>query len=130
VALNLTSRQLICFGSAAVVGLPTYFLTRGTIGNSSAVLLMIGLMLPAFFIALYEKDGRPAEKILLNILRLRWFFPGKRPYKTENFYRVINTKGVFVEGKSKKVIKSGTTPVGKCQTGKIKQKGTTVSTKK
>ena len=47
-AFNLTKRQLICFSLAALVGLPVYFLTRGAIGNSAAVLLMIGLMMPFF----------------------------------------------------------------------------------
>lgn len=63
-AFNLTKRQLICFSLAALVGLPVYFLTRGAIGNSAAVLLMIGLMMPFFFFAMYERDGQPAEKLL------------------------------------------------------------------
>jgi hypothetical protein len=62
VALNLTKRQLICFSIAAVVGFPAYLLTRGVIGNSAAVLVMIGLMLPFFFLAMFERDGQPAEK--------------------------------------------------------------------
>jgi hypothetical protein len=41
-----------------------YFLTRGAVGGTVAVLLMIGAMLPMFFFAMYEKDGMPAEKIL------------------------------------------------------------------
>ena len=41
-AFNLTKRQLICFSLAGLVGLPVYFFTRGAIGNSAAVLLMIG----------------------------------------------------------------------------------------
>ncbi len=53
VAAGLTKRQLICFSLAALVGLPVYFLTRGAIGNSAAVLLMIGLMMPFFFFAMY-----------------------------------------------------------------------------
>ena len=93
VLFGLTLRQLICFGAAAVVGVPVYFLTRGGIGNSAAVLLMIGVMLPAFFVAMYEKDGQPAEKILINYLRSRWFFPIKRPYRTENFYAIIEKEG-------------------------------------
>ena len=82
---NLTKRQLICFGSAVVVGIPTYLVTKDIIGNSGAVLLMIGLMLPFFFMAMYERDGLPAEKIFRNILRVR-VWRGKRPYKTENNY--------------------------------------------
>lgn len=86
VAFGLTKRQLVCFSLAAAVGVPTYLLTKDVIGGSTAVLLMIGLMLPFFFIAMFEKDDQPAEKILRNILRARWFFPAARPYKTENFY--------------------------------------------
>ena len=33
-ALNLTKRQLICFGCAAAVGIPSYLLARGSIGNT------------------------------------------------------------------------------------------------
>ena len=44
-AFNLTKRQLICFSLAGLVGLPVYFFTRRAIGNSAAVLLMIGLMI-------------------------------------------------------------------------------------
>jgi len=57
----------------------------------------MGLMLPAFFMAMYEKDGLTAEKILFNIIRSRWFFPPKRPYKTENFYSTIEKEGRIFE---------------------------------
>ena len=95
--LGLTKRQAVCFGSAALIGVPVFFATREALGNSTAILLMMGLMLPAFFMAMYEKDGQPAEKILINILRSRWFFPTKRPYKTENFYTVIEKEGKIFE---------------------------------
>ena len=62
-AFNLTKRQLICFSGAAAVGLPAYLFSRGSIGNSAAMFLMIGLMLPFFFFAMYERDGLPLEKV-------------------------------------------------------------------
>ena len=34
VAFNLTARQLICFGAAATVGVPLFFVLRDTAGNS------------------------------------------------------------------------------------------------
>jgi len=83
--LGLTKRQLICFGSAALIGVPFYFLTRDTLGNSVSVLLMIILMLPMFFMAMYQRDGMPAEKILLYIAR-KTIWPAKRLYRTENMY--------------------------------------------
>ena len=50
---NLTVRQLVCFGSGAAVGVPAYLFTREPIGGTAAALLMIGLMLPFFFFAMY-----------------------------------------------------------------------------
>ena len=91
-AFNLTKRQLICFSAAASVGLPAYLLTRGALGNSAAMLLMIGLMLPFFFFAMYEKDGLPLEKVLKNITRTCFLYPRVRPYKTENFYALLSEK--------------------------------------
>ena len=86
IAFNLTKRQLICFGGAAVVGIPVYLLTRSTLGNTGSMFLMITLMLPAFFMAMYERDGLPFEKVVRNILRAKFTRPGVRPYQTQNIY--------------------------------------------
>ena len=88
VALNLTKRQLVCFSAAATVGVPTYLLTRGAIGNSAAVIVMIVIMLPLFFLAMYEKDGQTAEAVIRNFVRAK-IWPGTRPYKTENLYKYL-----------------------------------------
>jgi hypothetical protein len=92
-AFNLTKRQLICFGIAAAVGIPTYLLTRSAIGNTGAMLLMIGLMLPCFLLAMYERDGLPFEKVLRNIVRTSFLWPRTRPYQTENFYAPFTDTG-------------------------------------
>jgi hypothetical protein len=89
VAFNLTKRQIICFAAAAAVGIPMYFLTKGAIGGSAAVIVMILMMLPLFFLAMYEKDGQPAEIVLRNFIRAKGW-PGTRPYKTENLYKYID----------------------------------------
>ena len=99
-AFNLTKRQLICFSLAGLVGLPVYFFTRGAIGNSAAVLLMIGLMMPFFFFAMYERDGQPAEKILKNRLRYK-LWPKDRPYRTDNLYKSMSKKEVTKIAKNK-----------------------------
>ena len=70
VAFNLTKRQLIFFSIAGAVGLPVYFLTRTAIGNTASVLLMIGLMMPFFFMAMYERDGQPADSAVLVLAAL------------------------------------------------------------
>ena len=120
VILGLTKRQICCFGTAAAIGVPAFFLTRGAIGNSAAVMVMILLMLPAFFVALYEKDGQPAERILKNILRARYFFPGTRPYKTTNFYSEIQKEGKLFEYEAKKAGSAGKTPAKKHPIGEAK----------
>lgn len=91
VALNLTKRQLIFFSVAAVVGVPLYFLTRKGVGSSVAAILMVTVMLPFFFMAMYEKDGLPFEKVMGNIIRQKFINPGPRPYKTENFYSQVDS---------------------------------------
>ena len=85
-AFNLTKRQLICFGSAAAVGIPLYLFTRGALGNTAALFLMLAVMLPAFLLAMYERDGLPLEKVVRNIVRAKYLRPGRRPYRTENIY--------------------------------------------
>lgn len=89
VALNLTKRQIICFSLAAIVGVPLYFVTKGIIGTQGAAFLMVGAMLPFFFLAMYERDGFPAEKILYFMIRQKLLTPGIRPYKSENLYEQL-----------------------------------------
>ena len=36
VAMNLTKRQLVCFGSAGAVGIPFYIFTKGAIGTQAS----------------------------------------------------------------------------------------------
>lgn len=90
IALNLTKRQLICFGGAAALGIPSYLLTRSVIGNTAAMFLMIAIMLPCFMLAMYERDGLPFEKVLLNFIRTKFLWPTIRPYKTDNFYKYFS----------------------------------------
>ena len=65
VMFNLTKRQLVCFGSGALLGVPLFFLLKGPVGTSTAAMCMVVLMLPFFLL------------------------PRQRPYKTKNFYAVI-----------------------------------------
>ena len=92
VAMNLTKRQLICFGGAGAVGIPFYIFTKGAIGTQASALLMVAVMLPFFFLAMYEKDGFPAEKILYFMIRQKILTPGIRPYKSENIYRQLEER--------------------------------------
>ena len=89
VAFNLTKRQLVCFGCGALIGVPLFFLLRGPAGNSVAAMCMMLVMLPFFLLAMYEKHGQPLEKIIGNILKVAVIRPKQRPYRTNNFYAVL-----------------------------------------
>jgi hypothetical protein len=86
---NLTKRQLICFALAAAVGMPVFFLTKPYLELSAAAMLMVVIMLPFIFFALYEKDGQPAEKILSHVIKSMFLRDKVRPYRTNNLYAVI-----------------------------------------
>ena len=102
IILNLTKRQLICLGIAAAVGL----LARGLIGSSNAATGMCLLMLPAFLFAMYEKDGLPLEKVLKNMITVKFIRPPLRKYEVENMYEkrkiITKSKGGTVRGKKRK----------------------------
>lgn len=94
VVLNLTKRQIICLVIAAAVGLPFYFLTKGYIGTSNAATGMVILMLPAFMFAMYEKDSLPLEKILWNIINVKFLKPSIRRYEVENLYEMQEKQSI------------------------------------
>ena len=89
VVFGLTKRQLICFGGALLVGVPLFFLIRGRVPTSAAALIMVFAMLPGFLLALYEKHGQPLEVVVKNIIQTKFIAPKERPYRTDNFYSVL-----------------------------------------
>ena len=69
VLFGLTKRQVICFGAAALVGVPLFFLAKSSLGTTTAALCMILVMLPFFLFAMYLtlsgdewEHERPREK--------------------------------------------------------------------
>ena len=94
VAFNLTKRQLLCFGTAALIGVPLFFVLRDSGGNTAATLGMMAVMLPAFFLGMYEKNGQPMEKLLSYYVQSRFLRPKIRPYKTNNYYALLMKGGV------------------------------------
>ena len=101
---NLTKRQVICFGSGILVGLPLFFLLRGSLPVTAAALIMIIAMMPFFLFALYERNGEPLEKYLHHIIVARFRHPKQRPYQTQNFYAVL-TKQAEIDREVKAIVK-------------------------
>lgn len=89
VMFNLTKRQLICFGLAALVGVPSFFLLKLAFSISTSVMIMMVIMMPFFFLAMYEKHGQPLEVFLKHFIQANFVRPKMRPYKTDNYYAAL-----------------------------------------
>lgn len=89
VMFNLTKRQLICFGMAAVIGVPSFFLLKSVTAVNTAVMGMMVIMMPFFFLAMYEKNGQPLEVILGHMIQAVFIRPKQRPYVTDNYYLAL-----------------------------------------
>lgn len=89
ILFNLTKRQLICFGAAALIGVPSFFLLKRGGNITMAVLCMIVIMLPFFFLGMYEKDGQPMEVVAKQFIQAKFVRPKVRPYQTNNYYAAL-----------------------------------------
>ena len=89
VMFNLTKRQLICFGLAALIGVPSFFLLKTVVKVNTAVMGMMVIMMPFFFLAMYEKNGQPLEVILSHMIQAIIKRPKIRPYMTDNYYAAL-----------------------------------------
>ena len=89
VFMNLTKRQLLCFGAGALIGVPLFFVLKSTGNISFAAMGMIVVMMPMFFLAMYEKDGQPLEVGAKQFYESRFKRPKVRPYKTNNYYAAV-----------------------------------------
>ncbi|MBC5770371.1 PrgI family protein [Dysosmobacter segnis] len=89
VLFGLTKRQVICFGAAALVGVPLFFLAKESLGTTTAALCMILVMLPFFLFAMYEKNGQPLEVFLGHLIQNKFIRPKVRIYQTNNLYSAL-----------------------------------------
>lgn len=89
VFFGLTKRQLLCFGGGALIGVPLFFLLKDYAGTSVAAFCMVLVMLPAFLLAMYERNGQHLETIVRNMLSVFFIRPRQRKYETNNFYIVL-----------------------------------------
>ena len=90
VFLNLTKRQLICFGTAILIGVPSFFFIKKLGSTSLAAMCMILIMIPLFLLAMYERDGQPLEVIAKQLVETKFIRPKVRPYQTDNYYEVLS----------------------------------------
>ena len=90
VAFNLTKRQLVCFGTAALIGVPLFFRSPGFRrqhcchprhdGGDAAGVLPWDV-----------REKRSAHgKLLSYYVQSRFVRPKIRPYKTNNYYAIFD----------------------------------------
>ena len=89
VLFGLTKRQVICFGAAAIIGVPLFFLTKEALGTTTAALCMILVMLPFFLFAMYQRNGQPLEVFLGHLIENKFIRPKVRIYQTNNLYSAL-----------------------------------------
>ena len=112
VLFNLTKRQLICFGVAALMGVPLFFLLKDGAGTTAAAMVMILVMLPRFLFGVYEKNGQPLEVVLRQIMESCFIRPKERPYQTDNAYAAL-VRQYQMEKEVKAIVQGDKTRSGK-----------------
>ena len=85
---SFTKRQVVCYGLAALVGIPFYLVSKDAIGKETAALLMVAFMFPFIIASMYEKDGLPAERYFYRFFMWKFVRPVKRLYKKENRFEL------------------------------------------
>lgn len=94
VMFNLTKRQLVCFSLAALVGVPSFFFLRKLGDTSFAAMGMMILMMPMFFVGMYQKNGQPLEVILTHFIQANFIRPKIRIYQTNNYYEALYRQAI------------------------------------
>ena len=112
VLFNLTKRQLICFGVAALMGVPLFFLLKDSAGTTAAAMVMILVMLPGFLFGVYEKNGQPLEVVLRQMIESCFIRPKERPYQTDNAYAAL-VRQYQMEKEVKAIVQGDKTLSGK-----------------
>ena len=107
VIFNLTKRQIICFIVAALIGVPSFFLIKNVATVNVAVMGLMVIMMPIFFFAMYEKNGRPLEVYLGHFIEAIFIRPKKRPYKTDNYYAALMRQAA-AEREVEKIVRAST----------------------
>ena len=78
---------MLRFGTCSC--LPLFFILKAHINISGAAIIMIIVLLPFMLPAMYEKNGQPFEKVAKNIINVLFIRPKQRPYKTNNYYSLL-----------------------------------------
>ncbi len=93
VAFNLTKRQLLCFGTAALIGVPLFFCSPGFRRQHCRHPRHDGGDAAGVFLECTRKMVSPG-KLLSHYVQARFLRPKIRPYKTNNYYAILMKGGM------------------------------------
>jgi hypothetical protein len=120
---------VVCYGLAALVGIPFYLVSKDAIGKETAALLMVAFMFPFIIASMYEKDGLPAERYFFRFFLWKFVRPMKRSYKKENRFEREEKRKQMIEEVRELEQKQSRYRAARRHTGSRK-KGTTGDTKR
>ena len=101
---GLTSRQVVCFGSALAVGLPTYTILQQYITQDPSLYIAMAAAFPFAAFGIFRKNGLPLENFIGCFIRCRILTPRTRRYQTQCFYHLLADESLLylVEAEERK----------------------------
>lgn len=88
--IGLTKRQLMAFGVALALGIPTFLIFKNAFHNISAsILIMAVVIIPVCLALLYKKDGAFIETRIQYWYETHHIRNTDRPYQTDNLYDLM-----------------------------------------
>lgn len=85
---GLTKRQVVCFGIGLGLGLPVFWVTKGFLGSSGAIVAMGIIAAPAILCGIWRRNGIYLEQQVKNMIR---YFkrPRIRTFRNVNNFECI-----------------------------------------
>ncbi len=90
--LGLTMRQILASVLALLICIPTYLFGIKYLNEDLISWIIILIAIPFGAIGFYKKNGLPFEKYFLITIKQIFVLPEKTYFKTDNFFRAMQTK--------------------------------------
>jgi len=89
-----------------MVGITFKETVENLLTSALAVMIVLAVMLPLFFLAMYEKDGQPLEVVAKHFYEAKFKRPKTRPYKTKNYCALL-VQQADVEMEVNRIVQNG-----------------------
>ena len=86
VFMNLTKRQVICFGTAVLIGVPAFFFLKEYAGKTAAT---PGMMIPMLPLFMYQRNRQPPGKFPNPSNQAPFIPPKGRAHRTANYFALL-----------------------------------------